>query len=114
MKVPKNSKYRTHKKSIKLTKKPNDRTGDHLGFSSILLAAKYRKKIERGPFGEIEKFSEKKNGNIEQCHSAEKCKGGLPDFSTSIVAKHETIEGGPLGFFFEKSHNAEKTKRGSF
>ena len=51
MKVSKNSKYQTHKKSIKLTKNPSDRTG----------ALK---------------------------------EGTLSHFSTSIVAKHQKIEGG--------------------
>ena len=32
------------------------------------------------------------------------------DFLTSIVAKHQKVEGGI--FFQEKSHNAEKTERG--
>ena len=66
MKVSKNSKYQTHKKSIKLTKNPNDRTGA----------------LKEGTFS---------------------------DFLTTIVAKHQKIEGDPLGKFFENSLNAEKT-----
>ena len=38
----------------------------------------------------------------------------LSDFLTSIVAKHQKIEGGPFGNFFPKSHNTEKLKRGPF
>ena len=70
MKVLKNSKYQTHKKSIKLTKTPNDRTG-----------------APGGPFS---------------------------IFSTSIVAKHQKIEGALWGKNFQKkSHIAEKTERGT-
>ena len=46
MKVSKNSKYRTLKKSIKLTKNPNDRTGakseDPFGIFNILSVAKHQ------------------------------------------------------------------------
>ena len=54
MKVKKNSKYQTHKKSIKLTKNLNDGTGALKGDLSHFwtsIVAKHQK-IEEGPFGE--------------------------------------------------------------
>ena len=39
MKVSKNSKYQTHKKSIKLTKNPNDRTGAPVELSRTILVS---------------------------------------------------------------------------
>ena len=36
--------------------------------------------------------------------------GTLSHFLTSIVAKHQQVEGGPLVKFFRKKYNAEKTK----
>ena len=44
-------------------------------------------------------------------HNAEKIerRDPLGFFNIHSVAKHQKIEGGPWGFFFEKkSHNAEK------
>ena len=40
----------------------------------------------------------------------------LSNFSPSIVAKYQKIEGGPLetSKFSKMSHNAEKTERGTF
>ena len=69
MKVSKNSKYQTHKKSIKLTKNPNDRTGA----------------LKEGTFS---------------------------DFLTTIVAKHQKIEGDPLGKFFRKQSQCRKNLKG--
>ena len=42
-------------------------------------------------------------------------RGTHSQFLTSIVAKHQKIEGGPFGEFFfgKKSHNAEETERGT-
>ena len=54
MKVSKNSKYQTHKKSIKLTKNPNDRAGALKGgpFAFFNIHCCKTSKIEGGPFGE--------------------------------------------------------------
>ena len=68
----------------------------------LQLVAKYEKKIEGGPLRDFIKFLKKIFNEIfEQCHSAEKCKGGtLWDFLTSIVFQKkqpiETTEGETL------------------
>ena len=70
MKVSKNSKYQTHKKSIKLTRNPNDGNnapeGDPFAFFNIHCC----KKLKGGAFGG--KISEKKS------HNAEKTESGTP------------------------------------
>ena len=64
--VSKNSKYQTHKKSIKLTKKPNDRTGALKGgpFRIVYHPLLQNIKKLKGPFGET--FFEKKSHNAEK------------------------------------------------
>ena len=91
MKVSKNSKYQTHKKSIKLTKNPNDGNGAH--FQHPLL--QNIKKLKGGPFGE-KNFPKK----VLQCRK--KLKGGpFGIFQHSSCHKTSKIEGGT--FWFKKN-----------
>ena len=64
--------------------------GDPSGFVKLQLVAKYEKKIEGEPFGDLKKFPKKIFNEIfEQCHSAEKCKREDPlgFFDIHCVAK---------------------------
>ena len=69
----------------------NCKRGDLLGFLKIQFVAKYQKKIEGGPFGDIKKLSKKtKNHHFEQSHSDEKCRrGALGFFNIPSVAKYQ-------------------------
>ena len=96
MKVSKNSKYQTHKKIIKLTKNPIDRTGfrkkshsakktereDPLGFSTSSLSQNI-KKLKGEHFGEV--FSKK----VSQC---QKKLMGDPLVSSGMVCYVEKEE----------------------
>ena len=110
MKVSKNSKYQTHKKSMKLTKNPNDRTGapgalkggPFCIFQHPLL--QNIKKLNEDP---LMNFFSKRSLNAEKIE-----RGPFGIFQHPSVAKHQKIEGGPFEDFFskEKSHSAEKTE----
>ena len=69
------------------------------------------KNSNRTSKGQVFFYSTRKTQKLNRIGGA---KGGtLSDFSTSIVAKHQKIEGGHFGNFFRKrSHNAKKTERG--
>ena len=96
MKVSKNSKYQTHKKSSEtLSKNPNDRTENQN--NKILRGGPLREKSLTMP--------------------KETQRGDPLRFLTSILSQNiKQNEGGPFGDFFSKktSHNAEKSERGPF
>ena len=115
MKVPKNSKYRTHKKSIKLTKKPNDRTGDHLGFSSILLAAKYRKKKLKGaPSEKLKNFRKRKMGILNSVTVPKNVKGAFRIFQHPLLQNMKQLKGALWDFFSKSLTMPKKLKGGAF
>ena len=105
MKVSKNSKYQTHKKSIKLTRNPTDGTGAHF-LTSIV--AKHQK-IEGGP------LVKKNPKSLTMPKKTEReTQNPLGFFNIHSVAKYQKIEVGPFGEkIFVKSLNAEKTEMGT-
>ena len=113
MKVSKNSKYQTHKKSIKLkkstklTKNPNGRTGaDYFAFFNIHCCK--TSIISRGTLW-WKKFRKKSH------HAEKNWKGDPLVFSTSILSQNiKKLRWDPLGKFFpEKVSQCRKNWKGT-
>ena len=90
-----------------ISKAQNCKMGDPSGFVKLQLVAKYEKKIEGEPFGDLKKF---KNEIFEQCHSAEK-RGPFGIFGHPLCCKmlKQMKGGGPLvqsKKFQKQSHSA--------
>ena len=84
-----------------------------MGFLKIQFVAKYQKKIEGGPFGDIKKLSKKKRKMIylNSLIVTKNVEGGLWAFSTSLQLQNIREQNIPFRDkknFEKKSHSAEK------